>query len=394
MDTPPPIPGTVDKGQSTKKKQTQISTGCGCLVMLATLFVVIVLVSLGQVPQDHEADNKNGVNPTPATAAYLAAKAQQGAASAPMKAKEAAPKADSLPIPAPDIAQDSSGKIPEYVVKIDQEKESIKLVLDVSLEVDLDSLPNETVLKQISRKVYEEYGGKSYQRMFINFAIPQLDPVPSSHWAMSEFNPDFKVSYVGSKPEDGKWIASQRGKKWEKPGQVVGQWFWLGPGGRITTLVKDGNKCVEYWSMSGTSDMMSFEKRVRKVNGVIRYESMDENDKEFFWSIDEDGRWCQYLDDKLSGVELPLGDVKADDSALWNVKDESAKKPANGRNLVNLNTATHEQLRTLPGIDKVIAGRIIAYRNEHPFEDIYELDRIKGIGEKRMAALERLITVE
>lgn len=61
---------------------------------------------------------------------------------------------------------------------------------------------------------------------------------------------------------------------------------------------------------------------------------------------------------------------------------------------VNLNTATAEQLDTLDGVGPTTAQKIIAYRQQHGgFGSVSELDRIPGIGAKRMAALRDQVTV-
>ena len=61
--------------------------------------------------------------------------------------------------------------------------------------------------------------------------------------------------------------------------------------------------------------------------------------------------------------------------------------------LVDLNTATREQLETLPRIGEVTAGKIIAYREQTPFSSVEELGNIPGIGEKTLDALRPLVTV-
>jgi competence protein ComEA len=61
---------------------------------------------------------------------------------------------------------------------------------------------------------------------------------------------------------------------------------------------------------------------------------------------------------------------------------------------VNLNTATTEQLDALDGVGPTTARKIIDYREQHGgFGSVNELDRIPGIGEKRMAALRDQVTV-
>jgi competence protein ComEA len=60
---------------------------------------------------------------------------------------------------------------------------------------------------------------------------------------------------------------------------------------------------------------------------------------------------------------------------------------------LDLNTATVEQLDTLPGVGEVTAGRIVAYRSAHPFTSVDELLEVPGIGQRRFDQLKDLVTV-
>lgn len=60
------------------------------------------------------------------------------------------------------------------------------------------------------------------------------------------------------------------------------------------------------------------------------------------------------------------------------------------RGPINVNTATIEQLKDLPGVDKKIAQDFI---DKRPFKDVDDVKRVKGIGDKKLAELRALITI-
>ncbi|MCK4595801.1 helix-hairpin-helix domain-containing protein [candidate division WOR-3 bacterium] len=63
--------------------------------------------------------------------------------------------------------------------------------------------------------------------------------------------------------------------------------------------------------------------------------------------------------------------------------------------IINLNTASKEELTLLPGIGPVYAERIIEYRKENGgFKNIDEITNVKGIGEKRFENLRDKIKIE
>jgi len=59
---------------------------------------------------------------------------------------------------------------------------------------------------------------------------------------------------------------------------------------------------------------------------------------------------------------------------------------------VNINKATIPQLCRLPGIGPKIAKEIIEYRRRRPFTRPEDLIEIRGIGEKRVAAIKDLVS--
>lgn len=61
---------------------------------------------------------------------------------------------------------------------------------------------------------------------------------------------------------------------------------------------------------------------------------------------------------------------------------------------MNINRATKEELMTLPGIGEAKAERIIAYRNEHKFQTIEDIQQIAGVKEAIFSNVKDLITVE
>ncbi|GLX06343.1 ComEA family DNA-binding protein [Microbispora sp. NBRC 16548] len=74
---------------------------------------------------------------------------------------------------------------------------------------------------------------------------------------------------------------------------------------------------------------------------------------------------------------------------------ESGMAPgAPGAGVVNLNTATAEQLDALPGIGGVIAQRIVDYRDAHGgFQSVDQLKDVPGIGDRKFAEMRDKVSV-
>lgn len=74
--------------------------------------------------------------------------------------------------------------------------------------------------------------------------------------------------------------------------------------------------------------------------------------------------------------------------------DGQTGESANSQNCVNLNTATREQLMTIPGIGQAKADAILNYRQEHgAFAKIEDIMNISGIKEKMFQKIKNYIKV-
>lgn len=94
----------------------------------------------------------------------------------------------------------------------------------------------------------------------------------------------------------------------------------------------------------------------------------------------------------LPQTDAPASQPASEESGESEPPTESAAAYISGR--LNINTATAQELATLPGIGEKLAQRIVAYRESNgPFSSVEELCSVSGIGEKRLDAIREYITV-
>ena len=63
--------------------------------------------------------------------------------------------------------------------------------------------------------------------------------------------------------------------------------------------------------------------------------------------------------------------------------------------LININTASREELERLPGIGEGLAARIVEHRERHgAFRRVEHLIIVRGISERRFAELRAFVTVD
>lgn len=84
---------------------------------------------------------------------------------------------------------------------------------------------------------------------------------------------------------------------------------------------------------------------------------------------------------------ITQNDNKIDIKSVENNNDEAKK--------ININTATIEELDSLPGIGEATANKILSYRDENGgFNSIEDLKNVNGIGDKKYEELKEFIDIK
>lgn len=94
----------------------------------------------------------------------------------------------------------------------------------------------------------------------------------------------------------------------------------------------------------------------------------------------------------LINLAAPLG--PGDQVVVPGPEAGAAADTSTGDGPISLNRADATALETLPGVGPVLAGRIVAFRDENgPYEQVEDLLQVPGIGEAKLASLRDLVKV-
>ena len=126
---------------------------------------------------------------------------------------------------------------------------------------------------------------------------------------------------------------------------------------------------------------------IKKAGGLLS--SADENNINLAQKL--------FDEDKIN-IPRVGDDLEVDDETLISsqgISNPIQQNPSNSASVgVNINMASKEELKTLPGIGDVTADKIIDYRETTKFSSVEDIKNVSGIGEKKFEAIQSMITIK
>lgn len=98
------------------------------------------------------------------------------------------------------------------------------------------------------------------------------------------------------------------------------------------------------------------------------------------------------LEDQMK-IYIPSVNEALDDTDISSYQLVSKPDSVSKEGIININTASKDELMTLPNVGEKRAQAIIDYRENKKFESIEEIKSVTGIGEKYYQSMKDLITV-
>ena len=128
------------------------------------------------------------------------------------------------------------------------------------------------------------------------------------------------------------------------------------------------------------------------VGGAIKVVKDVSGNDSGHYNYEQSDRQFAILAQRADSISESEQETTKISSASVSLKKSKTKLPAG---TINVNTASKEELMSLPGVGETMAERMMIYREEHgPFKTLEELESVKGIGKKKISRFAQYITFE